>query len=100
LRKSKRIKVLDSKTKNFDSFLRDIRLKEISLIKKVTFKDKIKTLYASKNIFEKKVLFSKYFFKKLFLFLFLAFVLLGINGLFIKSFIESGYTKLLSLSST
>lgn len=100
-----KLSILKSKTRNFDSFLNEKKLKDIDLTFKPSFNDKLKWILTYKrsltwkplSFFREKRLFSRDFFKKLWFVFSIIFVLMFLDKALVENRINAWYEKLLSI---
>jgi len=102
---SKKIKIHQNKTKNFDSFLVEKKLKDINISNDLSKIQKIQLLLKSQKLkiwrsfalFNKKVYISKNFIKKTLISFSFGLILLLTLSFFIELNVKSWYEKILSL---
>ncbi|MFK7780542.1 MAG: DUF4012 domain-containing protein [Candidatus Gracilibacteria bacterium] len=98
-------KVLKSKTKNFDSVIKEKRLKDIDLSVKISFLKKIKLGLKGRvsltgipfSVFKERVFFTKNFFRNMGIIFLIIGLLLFIDKYIVENKINSGYEKILSI---
>ena len=92
---SKYVKVFVNNTKNYDSILKDKRLKDINLVEKKSLWYRLN----QKNIFEKKNIFTKKNSRKISYVLLILICIFIINASLAKYFINSWYKRLLTIQN-
>jgi len=103
----KNVKLHKLKTVNFDSFLKNKKLKDIDISNKPNIKDKIILWFKWKMtlwwnmiwVFQKRVFFTKWFFKKLWFSVLSLVIILWLLSLIIEFQVKNGYNKILSIKN-
>ena len=91
------VKVLKNKTKNFDSFIRNKKLKDINLIKNYKLIEIFSKILKKENIFKEKIFFRKSFFNKIIIVFLWVFLFYLIDGILIQVFVRSWYNNIISI---